>query len=95
VSDSYGIHLVRLTRRIGQPAAESGGDRKGHSRLLPHEIEERTAVQAQNLAVGLGLDGSGPRAVSEKRHFPKWFAGMKDLHRRVSCRTTASMVDAY
>jgi len=63
--------------------------------MFLHEIEERAAVQAQNLAIGLDLNGSSPCAVCEKRHFPEWRTGVKDLHRRFHGAAMGRNVDAH
>src|SRR5262249_31334814 len=95
VSKSQGVKLVLLIWSGGQTAAESSGDRKRHTWILLHEIEERAAVQAQNLAIGLNLDGGSPCAVGEKGHFPEWRTSVKDLHRRFRCAAIGSNVDAH
>jgi hypothetical protein len=63
--------------------------------MVLHEIEERAAVQAQNLAIGLGLYGRGSCAVGEERHFPEWCTGVEHLHRRFGSAALGGNVDAH
>jgi hypothetical protein len=96
---SHGSHRcvdrLWLIQHGCQAAAEGGRDRERDARLLAHEIEKGAAVQTQNLAIGLGLDGGGPRAVGEKGHFPEWFAGLEGFHPGLRRTASAGGVDAY
>jgi hypothetical protein len=89
------IDRLRLIQHCRQTAAESGGDRERYAGLLTNEIEKGAAVQAQDLAIGLSLDGGSPRAVGEKRHFPEWFAGVEDFQPRLRRIGSAGGVDTH
>ena len=49
-----------------------------------YQIEKGAAVEAQDLAIGLGHDGGGPRIVGEKRHLAEGLAGVCRTFTRIS-----------
>ena len=62
-----GRPVAAYKSRLESPA-ERRRDRERHVRFLAHQAQEARAIEAQQLAVGLGADGGGSRAVGEERH---------------------------
>ena len=72
-----GVQAARLIEHVGQATAERRRHGQGDRRLIPDEIQERAAIQAQDIAIRLGSDGGRTRNVAEQRHLAERLAGMQ------------------
>ena len=72
-----GVQAARLIEHVGQATAERRRHGQGDRRLIPDEVQERAAIQAQDIAIRFGSDGGRARNVAEQRHLAERLAGMQ------------------
>src|SRR5208282_5484620 len=94
-SMSVGIFPARLIEHRGEPPAERRRNRERHAWLLANKHDESAAIQTQDLAIGLHLDGCSPLNIVKQSHLAEGLARMQHFHLHFGRAGTVGCVHAH